>query len=132
VPAAELVGGSETILLVEDEQVIRFTTRRLLQKSGYTVLAAETPEEALRLVAEQPGPIHLLLTDVVLPGMTGRDLASRLAMEIPGLKCLYMSGHTADVIAQRGRVREEFHFIAKPFSRDCIAAKVREVLDAVR
>jgi signal transduction histidine kinase len=132
VPAPRLVGGSETILLVDDEKVIRFTTRRLLQKFGYTVLAAETPEEALRLVAQQPGVIHLLLTDVVLPGMTGGDLASRLAMEIPGLKCLYMSGHTADVVAQHGRVTEAVHFIAKPFSRDSLGAKVREVLDAGR
>jgi signal transduction histidine kinase/ActR/RegA family two-component response regulator len=122
-------GGSETILLVEDDKVIRFTTRRLLQKSGYTVLAAETPEEALREAAAHGRPIHLLLTDVVLPGMTGRDLAARLVMEVPGLKCLYMSGHTADVIARRGRVTEEVYFIAKPFTRETLVAMVRAVLD---
>ena len=130
VPPAEAlpVGGSETILLVEDEKIIRLTTARMLQKLGYTVLMAESPAEALQLVAAQRAPIQLLLTDVVLPGMTGSDLAGKLTQEYPGLKCLFMSGHTADVVASRGHLADEAHFIGKPFTRDMFALKLREGL----
>ena len=126
--AALPVGGNETILLVEDEKIIRLTTARMLQKLGYSVLMAESPAEALQLVAAQKGPIQLLLTDVVLPGMTGSDLAAILMQEYPTLKCLFMSGHTADVVASRGQLSGEAHFIGKPFTRDMFALKLREVL----
>ena len=123
-----LVGGNETVLLVEDEKIIRVTTCRMLQKLGYTVLMAESPEEALRLVAEHTSPIHLLLTDVVLPGMTGHDLALKLTKAFPAIKCLFMSGHPADVVATRGLLAADLHFIAKPFSRESFAIKLRDVL----
>ena len=125
---AAKAGGSETILLVEDEKVIRFTTSRMLQKLGYTVMAAESAEEALRLVAEQQVPIHLLLTDVVLQGMTGHELAESLKKVRPAVKCLFMSGHPVDVVANRGQLVAGQHFIAKPFSGDNFARKLREIL----
>lgn len=123
------VGGAETILLVEDEKIIRLTTCRMLQKLGYTVLMAESPEEALRLVAKQTTPIHLLLTDMVLPGGSGRELAAKLAKEFPAMKCLLMSGHATDMVANREQQAGAPHFIAKPFSFDNFARKIREVIE---
>jgi two-component system cell cycle sensor histidine kinase/response regulator CckA len=120
--------GVETILLVEDEKSIRVTTRLFLEAVGYTVLAAADPEEALHLAAKHAGEIHLLLTDVVMPGLSGRDLARHLMEQRPKLKCLFMSGYTANVIAHRGILDQDTHFLAKPFSRDNLASKVREVL----
>ena len=122
-------GGNETILLVEDEKSIRVTAALFLEALGYTVLAADCPEEALRLAAEHPGRIHLLITDVVMPGMSGRDLATQLATDRPQMKRLFMSGYTADVIAHRGVLDEGVEFLGKPFTRDDLARKVREVLD---
>ena len=90
--------------------------------------AARTPAEALRLAHEHPGPIHLLLSDVVMPGMNGRDLARTLGDLRPGLRVLFMSGYTNDVIATLGRLDGELPFLRKPFSRDELAAKIREVL----
>jgi len=121
--------GRETVLLVEDQGPVLELSRRLLVELGYTVLAASTPDEALRLAESYAGPIHLLLTDVVLPKMNGKDLASRLASLRPGLKCLFMSGHTADVIAHRGVIEKGVHFIQKPFSIKDLSAKVRTVLE---
>ena len=122
-------GGTETIIVVEDEASILELARESLEQLGYAVLAAKTPEEALRLSAENAGPIHLLITDVVMPQMNGRQLAERLVTARPGLKCLYMSGYTADVIAHRGILDEGLRFIAKPFSLRVLAEKVREALD---
>jgi DNA-binding NtrC family response regulator len=96
---------------------------------GYTVLSAGSPEEGLRASEEHAGPISLLITDVVMPQMNGRQLAERLSAVRPELKCLYMSGYTADVIAHRGVLEEGVSFISKPFSLTTLAAKVREVLD---
>jgi PAS domain S-box-containing protein len=124
----ELPGGSETILLVEDEQSVRSATGLLLQSFGYNVLSAATPEEALRLAADHPGAIHLLITDVIMPGMNGRDLATKLSEMQPGLLCLYVSGYTADVIAHHGILEEGIHFLPKPFAREALANKVHEVL----
>lgn len=124
----ELPGGTETIMLVEDEKSVRMITGLLLQSLGYNVLSAEDPDDALRQAAEHRGVIHLLITDVIMPGMNGRDLAARLTEIQPGLACLYVSGYTADVIAHHGILEEGIHFLAKPFSRDALANKVREVL----
>jgi CheY-like chemotaxis protein len=124
-------GGSETILVVEDEKAIRYTIRRFLGALGYTVIDAEAPDVALRQATAQVGPIHLLVTDVVMPGMSGRDLAERLTRERPEMACLYMSGYTADAIVQRGILEEGMHFLPKPFTREELAHKVREVLDGV-
>ena len=121
--------GSETLLVVEDEKGIRELARESLQQLGYTVLVAGTPQEAIRMSEELVGPIHLIITDVVLPQMNGKQLAERLAIARPGLKCLYMSGYTADIIANRGVLDEGVSFIAKPFSLAVLASKVREVLD---
>ena len=121
--------GHETILLVEDEQMILNMTTMMLEKQGYTVLAASTPDKAMRLAREYAGDIHLLMTDVVMPDMNGRDLAGKLSALYPGIKRLFMSGYTADVIAHHGVLDPEVNFIQKPFSIKNLAAKVREALD---
>jgi PAS domain S-box-containing protein len=131
--AAELLApGRETILLVEDEPAILELTTKLLEKEGYTVLAAGTADNAIRLAREHSCPIHLLLTDVVMPEMNGRDLATRVAALQPGVKSLFMSGYTADIIEQRGVTEGDTHFIQKPFSAKGLAAKVRQALDGGR
>jgi PAS domain S-box-containing protein len=122
--------GDETILLVEDEPGILKLTRRMLQGQGYTVLAAHTPAEAASLATKHAGPIHLLLTDVVMPGMNGRVLAGNLLALRPQLKRLFMSGYTADVIADQGVLDEGVHFLQKPFTVEDLATKVRDALDA--
>ncbi|MCE9614914.1 MAG: PAS domain S-box protein [Lentisphaerae bacterium] len=121
--------GTETILLVEDEKSIRVTGKALLEILGYTVLTAESPEAALRIVAEHAGPIDLLITDVVMPGMNGRELATRLVELRPGIRYLFMSGYTADIIAHRGVLDQGVNFLPKPFGLDQIAGTVRHVLD---
>ena len=122
-------GGTETVLVAEDEAAILELARESLEQLGYTVLTARSPEEAMREGEEHAGAIELLITDVVMPQMNGRQLCERLRSRAPGLKCLYMSGYTADVIAHRGVLEEGVSFIAKPFSLATLAAKVREVLD---
>ncbi len=121
-------GGTETILLVEDELAILELGKFMLTNLGYTVLAAGTPAEALRMAKEKDGDIHLLITDVVMPEMTGRDLAAQLTAERPGLRVLFMSGYTANAIAHHGVLDEGVQFIQKPFSIKALAAKVRETL----
>ncbi len=130
VGAAQLAAsGHETILLVEDEHMILDITTKMLERQGYTVMAAVTPGEAIRLAREHAGEIHLLMTDVVMPEMNGRDLAKNLLSLYPKLKRLFMSGYTADVIAHHGVLDEGVQFIQKPFSVQTLAARVREVLD---
>ncbi len=120
--------GSETILLVEDEAPLLELNERLLRKLGYKTLAVDTPGKALELVQQYPDPIHLVLTDVVMPEMDGLALWRRLTELRPGLKCLFMSGYTANVIAHRGVLDQNVHFLQKPFSRKSLAAKIRETL----
>ncbi|MFW5739594.1 MAG: PAS domain-containing protein, partial [Myxococcota bacterium] len=129
-PAAtgELVGGNESILLVEDEPALLSTSAKVLRRLGYRVLAASSPEEALRIADRAEFNIDLLVTDVVMPQMNGRQLADRIVATHPGVRCLYMSGHPADIVAPQGVLEEGVHFIEKPFSRVEMAAKVREVL----
>ncbi|MDP3479518.1 MAG: response regulator [Desulfoprunum sp.] len=126
--AASTVGGHETILLVEDEPTILEITKMMLQGLGYTVLTASIPSEAIRLASEPGGKFDLLLTDVVMPEMNGRDLAQRLLISQPGMKCLFMSGYTANIIANQGVLDESVSFIQKPFSVKELAAKVRQAL----
>jgi len=121
--------GSETILLVEDEAALRALTRRLLEKHGYMVLEAGTRDAALALAWEHVGPIHLLLADVVLPGVSGPTLAGELRARRAEVKVLFMSGYTEDAIVHRGVLAPNTAFITKPFAGDELAAKVREVLD---
>lgn len=122
-------GSGESVLVVEDDVSILNLTRRILEELGYTVLAANTPEDAIRLAEEHAGKIHLLITDVVMPKMNGRDLAIRLQSLYPDLKCLFMSGYTANVIAHHGVLEEGVNFIQKPVSKKDLAAKVRDVLE---
>jgi len=124
--------GQETILLVEDEPMILDIATTMLDRQGYTVMAAATPGEAIRLAREHAGEIHLLMTDVVMPEMNGRDLAKNLLSLYPNLKCLFMSGYTADVIAHHGVLDEGVQFIQKPFSVQTLAVKIREVLDETK
>jgi signal transduction histidine kinase len=125
-------GRGETVLLVEDEKSLRVTCGLFLNSFGYRVLVAETPAAALALAAQHAGDIQLLLTDVVMPGMDGRQLAQRLAALKPGMRVLFMSGYTANVVAHHGVLDPSVHFIGKPFSRDDLAGAVREVLDGGR
>ncbi|MDO8833983.1 MAG: ATP-binding protein, partial [Vicinamibacterales bacterium] len=121
--------GRETILLVEDEAAILKMTTLMLERQGYAVLAASSPGESLRLAEAHAGRIDLLITDVVMPEMNGRDLARNLLALYPNLKRLFMSGYTADVIAHHGVLDPGVHFIQKPFSTKDLAAKTRDVLD---
>ncbi len=128
-PSKSVVQGHETVLLVEDEQSLLDLGKMMLEKIGYRVLTAHTPGEAIDLAAKHAGDIHLLLTDVVMPEMNGRDLAKRLLTLYPTLKRLFMSGYTANVIAHHGVLDEGVNFIQKPFTLQSLAEKVREVLD---
>jgi len=122
-------GCGETVLLVEDDAVILKLGSLMLEQLGYMVLIADTPTEALRLAKAPGNEINLLLTDVVMPEMNGRDLARLLKEMIPGLKCLFASGYTADVIAHHNILDEGVHFLEKPFSMKSLATKVRDALE---
>lgn len=121
--------GSETILLVEDDEQVRDLARAILRRQGYTVLVAENGLKALTVLASHDDPVQLLLTDVVMPEMNGKELFIKAAEKYPGLKVLYMSGYTANVIAHRGALEEGIAFIQKPFTVQALTAKVREVLE---
>lgn len=121
--------GSETILLVEDEPAILKMTKVMLEKEGYKVVPADTPGKALEIARNFSGKIHLLITDVVMPEMNGRELAGNILKTHPDLKRLFMSGYTADVIAHHGVLDEAVNFIQKPFSKSDLALKVREAID---
>jgi two-component system, cell cycle sensor histidine kinase and response regulator CckA len=127
--AGSVAHGNEVILLVEDEPMILDMTKAMLELQGYKVLPAATPGDAIRLAREHAGNLHLLMTDVVMPEMNGRNLANSLLSLYPKLKCLFMSGYTANVIAHQGVLDEGVHFIQKPFAINDLAAKIREVLD---
>jgi CheY-like chemotaxis protein len=121
--------GGETVLLVEDEKAILDMGKKMLGSLGYRVLDAASPVMALERAEKHTGDLHLLITDVVMPEMNGRDLSNQLKTQHPGLETLFMSGYTADVIAHRGVLDAGVHFIQKPFSKRDLAVKVRLVLD---
>ncbi len=121
--------SAESILLVEDDEGVRKVSREVLENSGYRVIAAASGSDALSICERHPEPIHLLLTDVVMPEMSGRELAIRVAQQRPETKVLYMSGYTDDVIDHHGVLDQGIEFIQKPFSPDELARKVRNVLD---
>ena len=122
------LGEGETILLVEDERSVRVTTAIFLEQLGYTVLAADCPQQALEVMSSHQGPLHLLITDVIMPGMSGRELAARISQIKPQVACLYISGYTANVIAHRGILAQDVPFLGKPFTRDALAQAVYRVL----
>jgi len=121
--------GNETLLLVEDEVSLRKLSRHLLELCGYDVLEAESGAEALKLGQEHTGVIHLLLTDVVMPGMSGRALADQLVKHRPETRVVYMSGYTGQTVGEHGVLAEGSFFLPKPFTREALARKVREALD---
>jgi two-component system, cell cycle sensor histidine kinase and response regulator CckA len=123
-----VASGHETVLLVEDEPMILKMVTEMLQHLGYNVLPAATPGKAIHLAENYGAAIHLLMTDVVMPEMNGRDLAAKLLTLQPRIKQLFMSGYTADVIAQHGVVDEGIHFIQKPFAVKDLAAKIQHIL----
>ena len=120
--------GTETILVVEDEATVRELARELLQLSGYTVLEAKHGQEALRICRNYDGPIHLMLTDVVMPRMNGHELAETLAPLRPGMKVLYMSGYTEDAGVMREILDSDTVFLQKPFTPAALTDKVRALL----
>jgi DNA-binding NtrC family response regulator len=128
-PEKFLMGHGEIILVVEDEASILKLAKRILEELGYTVLTAKIPSQALRLVEERPIEIELLITDVVMPEMNGKELSHQLGKLCPGIKTLFMSGYTANVIAHRGVLDKGVNFIQKPFSAESMAQKVRAALD---
>ena len=121
--------GTETILVAEDDDMLRPLAKGLLQKLGYTVLEAENAERALDLARARTGPIHLLVADVVMPGASGRELARRLAHTRPDTRVLYVSGYTDDAIVHHGMLEPGLNFLQKPFTPGALARKVREILD---
>ena len=125
----EVSGGTETILVAEDEEFVRNFVKDILQKYGYTVLEAQHGSEALRVGLEYTGPIHLLLTDVVMPRMSGQQLAKQMATLRPIAKVLYMSGYTESAIVHHGVLDSNAAFVQKPFTGETLARRVREVLD---
>ncbi len=128
-PFHEVSSGSERVLVVEDDHSLRKLVRNVLEKYGYQVLEAPNGEEALKVVAKNERPIHLLVTDVVMPGMGGRELAERLQSQQPDIKVLFMSGYMDQTISYQDLLAAELNFIEKPFSPQKLANKVREILD---
>jgi CheY-like chemotaxis protein len=121
--------GNETVLIVEDEEEVRKLAVKILQRQGYMVLVASHGNEALSVCKKHKGSIHLLVTDIVMPRMSGRELASRMAKIHPGIKVLYMSGYTENAIAHHSVLNKDMHYIQKPFTLEGMARAVREVLD---
>lgn len=130
IPPAQIIAyGHETILLVEDEAIILEMTATMLERLGYTVLQTNNPREAINIAKEYNGEIQLLITDVIMPEINGADLAEQLTSHCPGLKTLFMSGYTADVIHHNGILDEKIPFLQKPFQLHKLASKIRETLD---
>jgi CheY-like chemotaxis protein len=126
---ATVLRGTETVLLVEDAAAVRAVARQALARQGYTVLEAADGTEALQIAASHPGPIHLLLTDVVMPGLSGRQLSDQLTLLRPDTRVLYTSGYTDDAVVRHGVLEAGIAYLQKPFTVDGLARKVREVLD---
>ena len=126
------ISGSETVLIVEDNDALRKLAKNALRKYGYEILEAENGEKALNVSETHEGPIHLLLTDVVMPTMSGTDLSEKLQSIRPETRVIYMSGYTADAIVRNGILRQDINFIEKPFSLESLGKKVRQVLDNIK
>ncbi len=125
---AKIITGSETVLLVEDEAPLLMFAKAMLERLGYKVLAAGSPSQAIKAAGEFEGRIHLLMTDMVLPEMSGLELGDNIIKTRPDIKCLFMSGYTADIMQHNGIMDEGIHFLEKPFTMDDLSAKLREAL----
>ncbi|HYN93397.1 MAG TPA: PAS domain S-box protein [Pilimelia sp.] len=128
-PAARRTGGGETVLVVEDEDAMREVTRRILERNGYAVLTAPRGNDALATADALDGPLHLLVSDVVMPQMLGKEVAERMRASRPGLRVLFMSGYARPVLAEQGTLEPGVALLSKPFSEDALLAAVREALD---
>lgn len=128
--SAEITRGNETVLLVEDEPALLKMSEKILERLGYAVFSATDAQKAIAIARENAGAISLLMTDVVMPGMSGKELANTLLDQYPGMKCLFMSGYTADVIAEHGILDDGIQFINKPFSIEEVAGKIREIMNS--
>jgi CheY-like chemotaxis protein len=126
----EMPSGTETILLVEDEEMVRKLSRKILEECGYTVVEAENGTEALSIFEAGDSDIDLLMTDVVMPQMGGRELSEKLTLKLPNIKILFTSGYTDDAIVRHGVIETNTNFIQKPFSPEALANKIRELLDS--
>jgi CheY-like chemotaxis protein len=124
-----LPDGSETVLLVEDDDAVRTLSRSVLEMSGYTVLEANGGRDALRICEQHGGPIQMVITDIVMPEMGGRILAQQVSALRPGIKVLYVSGYTDDTVIRHGVLEAGTAFLQKPFTPVALASKVRDVLD---
>jgi CheY-like chemotaxis protein len=128
-PGPQEFRGTETVLLVDDEHTVRELARRFLEGRGYHVLTASSGPEALRISREHGEPIHLLMTNVVMPRMSGRELALQLAPERPDMRVLYISGHAEDAIVHHSVLKEGVEFLPKPFTEGVLAGRVHQILD---
>jgi CheY-like chemotaxis protein len=128
-PTPAITGGTETILLVEDEEAVRTMISRVLHGGGYRILEARHGKEALEICGRHVGPIHLLVTDVIMPQMSGRELAEQLAPIRPEMKVLFMSGYPDNAIVHHGVLESGMAFLQKPFTLNALENKVREVLE---
>jgi len=123
------LGGTETILLVEDEEGVRALAQMSLEMHGYQVLTATDGQDALRVAQDHPGSIAMLLTDVVMPHVSGPELARKLGQRFPALRVLFMSGYTDDAVVRHGLLQADVSFLQKPYTPLALARKVRQVLD---
>lgn len=121
--------GSETVLVVDDQALLRKVVASMLEQEGYKVLSAASPAEALALVQVYSGPLDLLVTDVILPGMNGRVFAEQLKRSRPDTKVLFVSGYTENIMSHHGQLDEGFSFLQKPFTYESLGRKVRDILD---
>jgi CheY-like chemotaxis protein len=128
-PARPPAAGRETVLLIEDEASLRDLLVETLEGAGYAVLVAPGGEDALRMVQEHPGVIHLVVTDVMMPGLTGRQVAERIRAARPEVRVLFVSGYVGDALARHGVSEPEARLLSKPFTAEALLRKVREVLD---
>jgi len=124
----EKVGEPETIVLVEDDETVRFVEREILSDAGFNILEAECGEEALKICEEYEGRLRLVITDVVMPGMNGRELVRALDEKYPDMKAIYVSGYTRDVIKSEGDLEPGAAFVQKPFSADFLLEEVKKIL----
>jgi two-component system cell cycle sensor histidine kinase/response regulator CckA len=128
-PARSVQRGTETILVVEDEEALRNLATRILRAAGYQVLAAGSADSAVQILQQHSGRVHLMFTDMVMPGIGGKELAAALAQAYPELKVLYTSGYTDDAVLREGVLNTSTHFIGKPYSRNGLTEAVRDALD---